>query len=253
MTLINETYRFVFVHVPKNAGTSVAHYLSQLSTYRDIEIGATAMGEAMAPEYRQRFGLHKHSTLAEIAEVMGADVLADFRTLAVIRDPAYRVRSIYTFLRRWPGWTSLDPAYERFRSEFSGFDGVDAFVASDLFLMPGPDRMFMPQVSWLSLDDEASVAADHVIRFEHLEGDLQRVVTELGLPLDRLPGRLRRANTSRDGRRQAHPRQLDRVRARLAETLSRPDAERAKPLLPHSLDRIRERYAPDYELLGPWD
>lgn len=252
MTLINETYRFVFVHVPKNAGTSVAHYLSQLSTYRDLEIGATALGEAMAPEYRQRFGLHKHSTLAEIDAVMGADAMARFRTFAVVRDPADRVRSIHAFLRRWPGWTSLDPDYERFRAEFAGFDSVDAFVASELFLMPGPDRMFMPQVSWLSLDEGASLSTDHLVRLEHLERDVERVVVALDLPRDRLPGRLRRVNTSRDGRRQAQPHRLGRMRARVQETLTRPDADRSRPLSAASLERIRERYAPDYELLGPW-
>ena len=104
MTIINHSHRFVFVHIPKNAGTSVAHYLSQLSSYRDQEIGATDLGEAIAPAFRRRFRLHKHSTFAEIEERTGPET-ADYRSIAVVRDPADRARSIYSFLRKWPRWT----------------------------------------------------------------------------------------------------------------------------------------------------
>lgn len=265
MTLINHTYSFVFVHVPKNAGTSVAQYLSQLSTYRDQEIGATALGEAVAPRYRERFSLHKHSTLAEIREVIGPDDLARYRTIAVVRDPADRVRSIFAFLRTWSKWTSLDPEYSSYAADFPttrrvhgpagrlrsaytdfvtwprrraaakettqaqtavrGFEDVDAFIASDLFMMPGPDRLFLPQVDWLTLDDE-TIGVDRVIRFEHLQSDLARAISELGLPQERLSAELPRSNASR--------------------------GKGAKPLRPESVARLGKRYERDYELLGSW-
>jgi Sulfotransferase family len=266
MTLINHTYGFVFVHVPKNAGTSVTRYLSPLSTYRDLEIGATRLGEEMAPAFRERFGLHKHSTLAEIRDVMGPEAMAGYRTIAVVRDPEDRVRSVYRFLSTWQHWASLDPDYGDYAADFTpaassstvrtgrareilaglgrrpdaiastaaerdrratveGLADVDDFIASELFLRPGPDRLFLPQVTWLALDEE-SVAVDHVIRYTHLEADLAGVVDALGLPIEHLKEPLPHANAS-DGR-QDRPLRLD------------------------SVARLQRRYARDYELLGPW-
>jgi hypothetical protein len=263
MTLINHAHGFVFVHVPKNAGTSVAQYLSALSTYRDLEIGATALGEAAAPHIRQRFGLHKHSTLAEIRDVLGADTLSDFHTMAIVRDPEDRVRSVFEFLRAWPAWANLDPDYADHAGDFAlephriaasgrtvgilgslarrprrpgstvppseptdgAFAGVDDFIESDLFTQPGPDRLFEPQSTWLTLDAE-TVAIDHVIRFGHLQRDLSRIIRELGLPTDQLGAGMPRSNSSY--------------------------RRREAPLRPTSIARLRERYATDYELLGPW-
>ncbi len=265
MTLINHTYRFVFVHVPKNAGTSVTRYLSQLSTYRDLEIGATRLGEEMAPAYRERFGLHKHSTLAEIRDVMGPEIMSGYRTIAVVRDPEDRVRSVFRFLSTWQRWASLDPDYADYAADFApassstlrtgrareilaglsrrpdaiatadaqgdrgatveGFADVDDFIASELFLRPGPDRLFLPQVSWLALDED-SIAVEHVIRYAHLERDLAGVVDALGLPVEHLKTPLPHANPSN----------------------GRP----GRPLRLDSIARLQRRYARDYELLGPW-
>lgn len=226
MTIINHSHRFVFVHIPKNAGTSVAHYLSQLSSYRDLEIGATELGEAMAPAFRQRFRLHKHSTFAEIEERTGGEV-SDYRSVAVVRDPADRVRSIYSFLRKWPGWTDLDTAYERFGAEFAAFGGVDEFIGSDLFLMPGPDRLFLPQTSWLSNAAGERLAVDHLVRYESLEGGLSRVVDAMALPVEVLTQPLPRANVSNS-------------------------RYSGRALTEVSLSRVHARYRLDYELLGPF-
>jgi hypothetical protein len=227
MTIINHHHRFVFVHIPKNAGTSVAQYLSQVSSYRDQEIGATELGEALAPAYRRRFDLHKHSTYAEIEQVVGAELMGSYTTLAVARDPADRVRSIYSFLRKWSDWTDLDPAYRRYGDEFAELADVDDFVASDLFLMPGPDRLFMPQASWLSNAAGDRIAVDHIVRYQDLDAGMARLVASLGLSSESLRKPLPRANVSRS----------DRPVASLSEA---------------SLARVRTRYRLDYELLGPW-
>jgi hypothetical protein len=256
MTLINHRYRFVFIHIPKNAGTSVARYLAQLSTYRDLEVGATALGEAIAPHVRDRFGLQKHATLSEIGEVMGSGELAGYRTIAVLRDHVVRVRSILAFLHNWSGWASLDPAYAPFESEVMGYETIDAFVASDLFLMPGPDRMFQPQSAWLASDERDPGAIDHVLQFEHLQRDLDRMVTELGLPRHHLRRPLEHANASSKLRNPPPGGRRNRLKAHV------PGLRPAKlpvlstgPASSTTLDRVRDRYAIDYELLaavGAW-
>lgn len=251
MTLINHGYRFVFIHIPKNAGTSVARYLAQLSTYRDLEVGATTLGEAIAPHARDRFGFQKHSTLHEIGEAMGVDALAGYRTIAVLRDPLERVRSILAFLHNWADWASLDPAYASFEPEVLHYETVDAFVASDLFLMPGPDRMFLPQATWLESDEGSSGPIDHVIHFEHLPRDLDLMVAELDLPRDQLQRPLEHANASAKLRNPPPGGRRNRLKAHLPWLRpARVPVLSAGPASTATLGRIRERYARDYELLA---
>jgi hypothetical protein len=233
MTLINHTYRFVFIHIPKNAGTSVSQYLSQVSTYRDIEVGATALGEACAPEYRRRYRLHKHSTFSDLERIMGPDELARFTTFAVLRDPFDRVRSIFTFLRTWKGWVDVK-GYRRAAAEFERFKGVDDFVLSELFQSPGPDGLFLPQVTWITTDDPGVIRVDRLARFESLATDLANLVRVLGLPEHELTDRLRRANVSHASRWPRIVRSPQGPRQEMGDA---------------AVERVRERYEPDFRLL----
>jgi len=62
MSIINNKYKFIFVHVPKNGGTSITNFLSSYSTALDIEIGGTQIGELLQTSYIERYGISKHST-----------------------------------------------------------------------------------------------------------------------------------------------------------------------------------------------
>ena len=55
MTIINHTHRFVFVHVPKNAGTSVAHYLSHCETYYRHTVDGSDTGQTTPAMNGSRF------------------------------------------------------------------------------------------------------------------------------------------------------------------------------------------------------
>lgn len=224
MTVINHTHGFVFVHVPKNAGSSVGRYLSQLTTYRDQEIGVSKLGEAAAGEFRRRFGLSKHSTYREIEAAMGADELRSYTTIAVARNPFDRVRSMYGFLRRWDYWRTLE-SLEQYADAFDAHPDIDSFVASEFFMTTGPDRLFLPQVTWLADDTGSELRVDHLLRLESLDEDMLRLVIDLGLPQERL------------GSLAEH---------RVNVTV-KPPAERFNSA---SERRIRERYHRDFELLG---
>lgn len=223
MAIINHTYGLVFVHVPKNAGTSVSRYFSRLSTYRDLEIGATELGEAYVHQFSRRFKLRKHSTFREIRAVMGADVLATYTTVAVIRDPVERACSIFRFLNHWDQWRQLE-RWQPFIEDFDRHRKIEHFLASEFFAAPGPDRLFMPQVTWIANDTGEKLLVDRLLRLESLQQDMGRLVSDLDLPQDLL------------GDFDEHVNETDKAkRIRL---------DRA------SKARVRERYRQDYELLG---
>lgn len=181
MTIINHTHRFVFVHIPKNAGTAVAMALAPLTTYRDLELGATDLGQAMAPQFRRRFGIGKHATLREILTLIGPAESPGYRTFCVTRDPFDRAVSMFAFLRRWTEWQEL-PAYVAHVPEFVACRSVDDFVRSDFFASAGPDRLFLPQMEWIRPPDGAGVGVQRLVPIADLQQGLRSFLVDIGVP-----------------------------------------------------------------------
>jgi hypothetical protein len=176
MSIINLSHKFIFVHVPKSAGTSVTAALSWYTTFCDLEIGGTALGEELQPYYLKRFGVRKHSTAREIRQLVGDAVWSHAFKFAFVRHPFARSYSIYHFLkhrfRTWKGSEIMDSFHD-----FSGFVRSDFFLTND-----GPDQQFRPQ--WFWIRDEASDRAvvDFIGRVENLEKDLAHVIDRIAIP-----------------------------------------------------------------------
>ena len=162
--IINHTHRFIFVHVPKTAGTSIVSALSKFSTYRDLEIGGTPLGEAIQPFMQTRFGLRKHSTSAEIRHVVGQYSFQSYFSFCIVRSPFSRLQSAYHFLRGWKQYP------EEFAAEFDKYDSFDAFLKSELWMIkPGPDGIFLPQTHWINDPKSGLPLPRYVGKLEQLD------------------------------------------------------------------------------------
>ncbi len=218
MTVINHTYGFVFIHIPKNAGTSVVAALSPFNTYRDLEVGASDLGEALRLQYARRFGISKHATVAEVRAAMGED-WHRYRSFAVVRDPLQRVASIFGFLKQWRGWRDM-PTMRPHLDEFDGCRTLDQFVSSQFFTTPGPDRIFEPQARWVT--EGGRVSVDALLHVDRLAVDLAGFLRPLGVPVQGLD--LKRLN---------------------------PSGSRGLPgLSAAAQQRVRDRYGADFPLVG---
>jgi hypothetical protein len=214
--IINHTYRFIFVHVPKAAGTSITEALSPLTRYGDLEIGGTAFGEKVQSAYRSRFGLSKHASAARIMEVVGRQTWSAYKTFAVVRDPFARALSTYRFLRRWRG---PDRRFHQTMREFASFD---AFVRSGLWWKThGPDGIFQPQVHWLhAAGGEGPPLPRFVGRVEALDEQFPHLLRWLGIPEEVARGlRLNRLNAAPEDAPRGWPADV----ARLVAARYRPD------------------------------
>jgi hypothetical protein len=171
--IVNHTYKFIFVHVPKNAGTSVTQALSTLSSWRDLELGGTQLGEAVAPHYMTRFGLRKHSPASKIRTVVGEEVWSSYYKFGFVRDPYSRLQSLWSFLRKWKNWPNSEI--------MNSFESMDEFVTSDFFRSGGPDQLLRPQAHFLDADLDFLGSCSATTR------DFQRILNAVGIPAAKQP------------------------------------------------------------------
>lgn len=215
MTIINHTYGFVFVHVPKCAGTTVATALSRASAYCDIEIGATPLGQAIASRYAARHGIGKHATAGQIRNVLGHAAWMRMFSFAFMRDPMARTQSTYRFLkhkfRNWQGSEVMD-----------GFETFEEFVRSEFYRSAGPDHILAPQVRWIGRPP----LVDFVGRVETLTEDFAAVLECVGIPPSKRSAMMRLGKRNR--------------------TDAWTDGEAASPEVE---GLVRERYREDYAFL----
>ncbi len=221
MAIINTTFGFIFVHVPKSAGTSVTSVLSSLSTPFDIEVGGSVFGEEIQGPYRKRYGISKHSTAKELRSIVGEVTWARMLSFGVVRHPVRRLESAFRFLRK------SDAPWNGFRDEIMKFANFQDFVESDVWRTDqGPDQMFRPQTNWLADPSRGTLLVDRVCRVETLDEDLRGVLESAGVPRFRLRDTVPRLNSTAD---------------KMDERLELP---------PKLMDRLVDRYARDFEMFN---
>lgn len=100
--IISPGRSFIFVHIPKTGGTAMALALENRAMKDDILIGDTPKAIRRRGRLKgvQTAGrLWKHSTLADIDGLVGAEALSDFLIFTLVRNPWDRMVSYYHWLR----------------------------------------------------------------------------------------------------------------------------------------------------------
>jgi hypothetical protein len=176
--IISRGRSYIFVHIPKTGGTALSLALEGRAMKDDILIGDT-------PKARRRRGrlkdlspagrLWKHSTLADIDGVVGADELDAMFLFTLVRNPWDRMVSYYHWLRD----QNFDhPAVGIAKgSDFAGFL-THPFTRESI--------RNAPYGSYLR-DAAGRERPVHFIRLEHLDEDLGALEAHLGFALTDIP------------------------------------------------------------------
>ena len=199
--IICNSHRFVFVHIHKTGGTSIERALDPHLAWNDLCLGSTPVGIAINEAYKQRFGLNKHSSAADIHEVCGPGLFDSHYVFALVRRPVERICSPYNFAagvaRRRANELGLELADLAAKAvqdpsalpsvpglgfpatqAFLGTDGFSDFIRSDLVRQ---DRGFLPQIGRLTVDGVRRVDA---YRLEDLPAWLPTLRDRLGVDFD---------------------------------------------------------------------
>ncbi|MEE3317522.1 MAG: sulfotransferase family 2 domain-containing protein [Pseudomonadota bacterium] len=172
--IISPGRQFVFVHIPKTGGTSLGLALEDRAHRDDILIGDTPKAKKRRGRLRDltpRGRLWKHSTLADIDGVLGADDLDRMFLFTMVRNPWDRAVSYYHWLK---SQTFDHPAITRAQTlSFPAFVRDPVIVDS---LRDWPAGRYM--------QDASGVERDALfIRLEHFDEDSAPLWDHLGFRL----------------------------------------------------------------------
>ena len=176
--IISPGRKFIFVHIPKTGGTSMAVALEQRAMADDILIGDTPKAKRRCKrldKLRAKGRLWKHSTLADIDGVLSATELEPYFIFTLVRNPWDRLVSYYSWLRA----QSFDHPVVALakRSDFATFLRDPAMQTS---FRTGPFASYVK-------DAEDNNRADLFIRLEHFDEDVIPLEHQLGFSLRPLP------------------------------------------------------------------
>ena len=176
--IISRGRRYIFVHIPKTGGTSLALALEDRAMRDDILIGDTpkakkrrAKLKGLTPAGR----LWKHSTLADIDGIVTPEDLEAFFVFTLVRNPWDRMVSYYHWLRA-----------QRFDHPTVGLAQRLDFAS---FLQHPHTRVAVkssPYGHYLC-DARGVDRANLFLRLEHLAEDLAPLEAHLGFALDAIP------------------------------------------------------------------
>lgn len=162
---------YIFVHIPKTGGTSMALALEDRAKADDIMVGDTPKAvkrRGRLKDVETAGRLWKHSTLAEAEGLISRADMAGLFTFTLVRNPWDRMVSYY----HWLQTQSFDhPAVTLAQtSDFSSF--LNAGLTRRTF-QAAPYSYYMT-------DGAGQVHADLYIRLEHFDEDAAPLAAHLG-------------------------------------------------------------------------
>ncbi len=108
--IINNQYRFIYIHVPKTAGTACSTFLSRYAGPADIDLGGAIPDEDWGETqsfptrvntiWREQWGLEKHSRVMRIRKRLGPQIWTSYFKFAFVRNPFARTYSGFRFAQR---------------------------------------------------------------------------------------------------------------------------------------------------------
>ena len=169
--IISRGRSYIFVHIPKTGGTSLARALEDRAMKDDILLGDT-------PKARKRRGrvkgtptrgrLWKHSTLADIDGLVSREEVAQMFNFTLVRNPWDRAVSYYHWLRTQ---TFDHPAVDLAKSQ--AFDGFLRRPETQAAMQHRPVASYMRDASGIE-------RCSCYIRLEHFATDAAPLFAHLG-------------------------------------------------------------------------
>lgn len=176
--MLSTEYGFIFIHIPKTAGTSITSRLSQLPPKRFSRIS-----EILSyPRGVRAWVAGKHEKALSLRDKIGKEQFARFFKFAVVRNPWDLMVSSYCW---WIQNAVNYAVFEQDTKYILAGNGFDAFIRSQYgSCMINEFKGNM--LDWLC-DDRGNIIVDYIAKVEELNKDWEKICTSLGIPFAPLP------------------------------------------------------------------
>jgi Sulfotransferase family len=173
--LISHKKRFLFVHIYKTGGTSVARRLATYARFRQQIAVRYSLTRGLVNTVSSMLGLegdtwyngiHKHATALELRAWLGPSAYDAYYKFAFVRNPWDWQCSNYHYIRGSKMHRDHDVAR---RLPFKGFIQYQIDMGAPC------------QLDFLA-DEEGRVIVDKIGRYESLQADFDEIAQKLGLP-----------------------------------------------------------------------
>ena len=173
--IISHKYKFIFIHIPKCAGTSITKTLVPMLGEHDLVLGCTTEGETLHAENLKKGGLTKHSTAQQIRDNIGAEIWNNYFKFCFVRNPWDLLVSHYHWALEtlWNG----DDKNENIK-RIKALDDFEDYILSPLV----PRKNCVDYIS----DDNGNIIVDYIGKKESIHWDNQRIYNHLGLSANSL-------------------------------------------------------------------
>jgi hypothetical protein len=155
--------KYVFIHIPKCAGSSIHRALGVLHAQRSLPVGK--------PKY------HKHTKAAKVREVLGP-VWNECFKFAFIRNPWDLMVSSYHW---WLIYAEIFPALHDDIARIREMGSFSVFIRSEFGRSMLNEHRGGDLTEWISDGDE--IIVDFVGRYENLNEDWSKVCQALQVPV----------------------------------------------------------------------
>lgn len=174
--LISESKSFLFVHVQKTAGTSLAEILKPHALNpANGRMNKLASDLGLVRDWR-KFHFRKHANLRKAQSVIPAPVYDGLFKFAFVRNPWERLVSWYQYVQRTPLHEDCRPG--------------ETFADFAARFLEKPRR-----AQWWMIEDLNGVMGlDYVGRFENLNDDIAHLCQRIGIKAQTLPHRNKMAD-----------------------------------------------------------
>lgn len=152
-TPVSDKKKFVFIHIPKAAGTSVR-----------VALGEPPTGRRHLPWW--------------VYEAASGEKFKSYFKFTVVRNPISRTLSGYTYMLNGGNKTETDMVISSHIKKYKGFDDfvINGLVKNNLI----QHHIFKPQVEYVCCW-QGNLKVDKVLKLERLADDFREIAERLGI------------------------------------------------------------------------
>lgn len=175
--IYSKSKNFVFIHIFKNAGTSIRNSLSSYEdTFNNRRRLDRLLGKALGVS--SSFAPSNHASACKVKKYLGDKAWNNAYTFAVVRNPWDWQVSLYTYMLKN-------------KAHFQ-HETITKMKSFDEYIFWRCGKHFRTQSNFLTDDSGVKLIVKDVYRFETIDSDIQRLSSHIGRDIH-----LKRLNESR--------------------------------------------------------